>query len=225
MSNQHKKKNNDNNDQLIITKNNDNNSDSDSKNNNILNLIKKSSSKNNKNVSILLLNNVNELLDIHIEYVNKLIIFKEKYHCALRFPNFPECISENIIKEYINIVEKRNCISSKTSGDLQVINGTNNIKIEVKCFTSIGPTSFGPTEKWNEIYFLDGINFLNKQFTIYKLNLSNDSIKFKSIKINSNKTYEQVCKEGKRPRISFKLLQEQLYDDFQMIYKGSLIFI
>lgn len=193
--------------------------------NNILNLNKKElSSKKNKNVYELSLNNVNELLDIHIEYVNKLKIFKNNNNCALRFPNFPESISENIIKEYINIIEKRNCIGSTTCGDLQVMIGSNIIKIEVKCFTSIGPTSFGPTEKWDEIYFIDGINFINKQFKIYKLNLSNDSTKFKSIKINSDKTYEQVCKEGKRPRINFKLLKEQLNNDFQMIYEGSLNF-
>ena len=173
---------------------------------------------------MLSLNDINQLLDIHIEYINKLKDFKKKTNCALRFPNFPECISENIIKEYINIIEKRNCSSSTTCGDLEVIEGKNIIKIEVKCFTSIGPTSFGPCESWDEIYFLDAFNFINKQFKIYKLKLSNDSKKFKSVKINSDKTYEQVCNEGKRPRISFKLLKEQLNNDFQMIYEGSLNF-
>jgi len=177
-----------------------------------------------KNSSMLSLNDVNELLDIHIEYINKLKNFKKKTNCNLRFPNFPECISENIIKEFINIIEKRNCNSSTTSGDLEVKEDLKNIKVEVKCFTSIGPTSFGPTESWDEIYFLDAFNFVNKYFKIYKLKLSNDSKKFKSVKINSEKTYEQVCKEGKRPRISFKLLKEQLYDDFQLIYEGNLNF-
>ena len=185
---------------------------------------KKSSIKKNKNVSMLSLNNVNELLDIHIDYVNKLKNFQKKTNCALRLPNFPECISENIIKEYINIIEKRNCSSSTTCGDLKVVDGIKEIKIEVKCFTSTGPTSFGPTESWDEIYFLDGINFSDKQFKIYKLNLSNDSKKFKSIKINSDKTYEQVCKEGKRPRIGFKLLKDQLENDTKLVYDGLLNF-
>ena len=162
-------------------------------------------------------------MDIHIEYVNKLKKFKNKTNCSLRFPNFPECISENIIKEYINIIEKRNCICSLTSGDLQV-NEKKNIKIEVKCFTSSGPTSFGPTENWDEIYFLDAFNFMEKKFKIYKLNLSNMSDEFCSIKINSDKTYKQVCEEGKRPRICFKLLKEQLDKYVDKVYDGTLNF-
>jgi hypothetical protein len=99
--------------------NNDSEEDNDNDNDNdnddiVISNKKKSSSKKNKNVSTLTLINVNELLDIHIEYVNKLKNFKNKTNCALRFPNFPECISENIIKEYINIIEKRNCSGSTT---------------------------------------------------------------------------------------------------------------
>lgn len=164
------------------------------------------------------------MLDIHIEYVNKLKNFKKKTNCSLRFPNFPECISENIIREYINIVEKRNCLCSLTSGDLQVNNKEITIKIEVKCFTSTGPTSFGPTENWDEIYFIDAFNFMEKKFKIYKLNLSNMSKEFKLIKINSNKTYEQVCNEGKRPRITFNLLKKQLNEHVKMVYDGTLNF-
>ena len=180
--------------------------------------------KNNLKINELKLDDIHELLDIHIDYINKLKKFKKKTNFALRSPNFPECISENIIKEFINIIEGRICKNSVSGGDLQVVENNKNIKIEVKCFTSTGPTSFGPFEKWDEIYFLDAFNFVNKEFKIYKLKLSNNSDKFKGIKINSKKTYEQVCKEGKRPRISFELLKKQLSEDFQIVYNGSLNF-
>jgi hypothetical protein len=142
----------------------------------------------------------------------------------MRLPNFPEGISENIIKEYINKIEKKKCINSQTGGDLEVYENDQIKKIEVKCFTSNGPTSFGPSEKWNEIYFLDASNFLNKKFKIYKISLSNDSDVFSNIKINSSKTYKDVCDEGKRPRINFVQLQKQLKEYVKLIYQGELNF-
>jgi hypothetical protein len=182
---------------------------------------KKKINRKNKNTSSLSLKNINNLLDIHIEYINKLKEFKKNTNCSLRFPNFPECLSENIIKEYINIIEKRKCVNSRISGDLQIIEKNKEIKIEVKCFTSTGPTSFGPNEEWDEIYFLDAFNFEKRQFKIYKLNLSNKSEKFKKLKINSTKNYEDVCEEGKRPRIIFKSLKEQLNEDTKLVYSGD----
>lgn len=163
---------------------------------------------------------IDELLNIHIDYINRLKIFGEKTKCKMRQPNFPECISENIIKEYINIIEKRNCVNSMSSGDLQV----DNIKIEVKCFTSTGPTSFGPTEKWDELYFLDASHFMHKKIKIYKLQVTNDSDKFGMLNISSKKTYKEMCEEGKRPRICFKELKKQLSDDVVMVYDGVVNF-
>lgn len=168
----------------------------------------------------LSIDDIDELLNIHIDYINDLKTFSAKTKCKMRQPNFPECISENIIKEYINIIEKRNCIKSTSGGDLQVAG----IKIEVKCFTSQGPTSFGPKEKWDELYFLDATNFINKKIKIYKLSMSNDSAKFGSLKINSNKTFKDICKEGKRPRIRFEELKKQLSNDVVILYDGDINF-
>lgn len=106
-------------------------------------------------------------------------------------PNFPEIISENLIKFYIQDFENRNCINSK-SGDLQINNSDGKLpsKIEIKCFTSQGPTSFGPTEKWEEIYFLDAINiFENGIIKIYKCNLPNDSFVWQNLQFNKNETF------------------------------------
>ncbi len=145
---------------------------------------------------------INKLLDIHINYCVELNKFKNKHKIITRCPNFPEIISENIVKEYINIIEKRKCIKSKSGGDLE-LELNEKYKIEVKCFTSDGPSSFGPTESWNEIYFVDAKNFINKTFIIYKINISNNSDEFKKIQINTSEIYEDICKKGKRPRINF----------------------
>ena len=190
------------------------------KNNNTDNKIKKSNKKENYELTI---DDIRVLLDIHIKYINDLNKFKKnKLGFKMRLPNFPEGISENIIKEYIKNIEQRNCISSQTGGDLEVINNKQNVKVEVKCFASKGPTSFGPTEKWNELYFLDATNFLINEYKIYKINLSNNSEIFYNIKVNKNKTYNDQCKDGKRPRLPFNSLKEQLKDNVQLVYKGSI---
>lgn len=182
---------------------------------------KKNLKKNNIDLDII---KINELLEIHINYIKMLQTFMKKYKYKIRFPNFPEEISENIVKEFINKKEKRNCKKTQIGGDLEIIEGKNLKKIEVKCFTSDGPTSFGPTENWDEIYFLDAKNFLSKNFIIYKINLSNNSDTFSNIKINASKNYKDVCKEGKRPRINFKQLKEQLKEHIEEVYNGNLEF-
>jgi hypothetical protein len=172
----------------------------------------------NKNLNI---KEILELLRIYKNYILELNNFEKKYNFKMRKPNFPEGLSENIIKEYINIVEKRKCININ-GGDLLIKNS--NLKIEVKCFSSNGPTSFGPKENWNELYFLDAIQFMENNFKIYKINLSNTDEKFKNIKINENKTYNDICIEGKRPRIVFNKLKKLLDNNIENIYNGDLFF-
>lgn len=57
-------------------------------------------------------------------------------------------------------------------GDLMRPDGT---KIEVKAFSSNAPTSFGPTENWDLIYFVDCTQYMSKKFRVYKCNLSSSS--------------------------------------------------
>lgn len=158
-----------------------------------------------------------EFTVIHLDYIKKLNEFKKTYKINVRMPNFPEIISENIIKYYIINNENRKCENANT-GDL-ISEGN---KIEVKCFSSKGPTSFGPTEKWKELYFLDAINFNNNKIIIYKCSLSNDSDEFSNIKINSTETYKQSCSKGKRPRLNFTNLKEQLKEYVKEVYNGDL---
>ncbi len=171
-------------------------------------------SKSNKSLSS---EQLHELIKIHLGYVKSLNEFKSKNKINVRMPNFPEIISENIIKHFIINNENRNC-NNATSGDL--ISGGD--KIEVKCFSSSGPTSFGPNEKWKELYFLDAIDFNNNKIKIYKCLLSNDSDEFSNIKLNAKETYKQSCSKGKRPRINFKDLHKQLKDGIKEVYNGNL---
>ncbi len=148
---------------------------------------------------------------------------------SCRKPNFPDYISENIVKFVINKIEKQSCVNAD-KGDLIKNSQTematssfeNSQRVEVKCFTSKGPSSFGPTELWDELYFLDATNFLNGKYKVYKLKLSNTSSEIKNLKINKKQTYEDQCKEKRRPRIAFSQLKQQLNSHIELVFDGYI---
>jgi hypothetical protein len=162
-------------------------------------------------------NDVINLFKAHVDYCKIKINIYTKLSKKHRLPNFPEDVSENIVKFIIKKIYNY-CPSWDTkSGDL-CYDGK---QLEVKCFSSYGPSSFGPTEKWNELYFLDGTDFLNSKFKCFKINLANDDKNWKEIKINSTETFEDQCKQKRRPRIGFNQIKKQLKDDVELIYSGS----
>jgi hypothetical protein len=70
-------------------------------------------------------------------------------------------------------------------GDLSInINGIFRTLLEVKGFMSSGPTSFGPNECWDKIYFVDAHDCKNKNFKVYEVKLSNKNKIFRQIKIS-----------------------------------------
>ena len=155
-------------------------------------------------------------LRIHKNYINELI--SENHDIDIRKPNFPEHISENIIK--FTIQNKR---GDKTStwnckGDLlSKIEG----KQECKAFTSKGPISFTPSSKWDCIYFLDARNWLKDQYVLYRVPLTIDSEEWKGIKVNNLKTFEDHSKQGRRPRIGWVSLYPQILKHCEKIYEGT----
>lgn len=168
-------------------------------------------------------NYINAKLNLHIDVIDKNKQIEQQYSNILkngvRKPIFPADISEHIIKiihwKHTGILPNWNC----KSGDLIV----NDKKIEVKAFSSTGPSSFGPSEKWDIIYFLDCKKYINKQFKIYRINLSNQDFVWKNIKINKSETYENVCKKGKRPRINFdKLIQQIPKKYYEVLFNDHL---
>ena len=164
--------------------------------------------------------NVYNFFKAHIEYCEKIKIINEKINKIkkIRQPNFPEVISEYIAKKVYEKLYKKKVKFGK-SGDLVC----EDKKIEVKAFTSNGPSSFGPTETWDELIFVNATNFKKNRFKVYIINLSNDCEKWKNIKINSKETYNDQCIDGKRPRINFSSIQKKLEDEIELIFEGIII--
>jgi hypothetical protein len=161
-----------------------------------------------------------ELLHIYNKYVASIELFYKNKKSKFRLPNFPEDISENIVKHLINIYEGVSCKREKTKGDL--ITTDSNEQIEVKCFTSDGPSSFGPNECWSMLYFLDAKGFFNGKFKLYKVNLSNTSNEFKGIPMNKTQTYEDQCRQKRRPRIAFKSLHKYVSEHVSVVFEGNV---
>jgi hypothetical protein len=134
----------------------------------------------------------------------------------IRKSNFPSHISENIVKNAMynkyHIMPNWNC----KVGDLTFCNR----KIEVKAFTSAGPSSFGPNENWDWIYFLDCIDFENVK--IYEIKLSNTSPEWKTIMVNSSETFYDQCRQKRRPRVKFEDIRKQLYSYISTIFTGNI---
>lgn len=171
-----------------------------------------------------------EFYNVFYKYYLSMKELSLKHKVKIRLPNFQEGLSENMVRLFILNYENRNCQCSKI-GDLCINNNVTlkdkseeekQIKIEVKCFSSTGPTSFGPKESWDEIYFLDACDFFKDNFKIYKCKQSNDSNIWKNMPINKNKTYNDVCKEGKRPRLQFLLIKNYLKDEIKLVFEGNL---
>lgn len=117
---------------------------------------------------------INEDLDEHIrhdKYIEKRNRSFGNSHKKWRRDNFPSHISENICK--FAFIKKYGLYPSwnTNKGDLQLF--IPRLQIEVKGFMSDGPTSFGPTENWDFIYFVDCKNFVSKKFKVYEVRLSN----------------------------------------------------
>jgi hypothetical protein len=134
-----------------------------------------------------------------------------------RLPNFPEDVSENIVKFVIRNVEQRECFNAK-KGDL--VSGGK--QIEVKCFVSDGPSSFGPNEEFNQLYFVDATRFTESIFRVYRVNLTSQSTEWNKVKVNKTTTMRQQRDEKRRPRISFSELQKQIPRFIELIYEGTI---
>lgn len=161
----------------------------------------------------------------HKQYVLQRMKTRDATGINIRMPNMPEDISENIVKFIIhNYVGDRTSIwtkglkGKKRAGDLfSAIEGTQ----EIKCFTSDGPPTFGPTESWDVIYFLDARDWINEHFVLWRIPLTNASVDWKSIKMNKNKTYEDQSIMGRRPRISWKSLLPQVEEHAVEVFNGT----
>ena len=140
-----------------------------------------------------------------------------------RRPNFPENISENIVR--FLLYKTRNQIYTREgTGDLNLIGGQH--RVEVKTFaTAKTPCSFGPKTPWDEIYFLDATRFRDEIFKCYRVNLPHNSDVWKQLRISKTKSMEDGRTEGKRPRHPFdgpQGIKSQLPQEYVTeIYNGT----
>ncbi len=167
------------------------------------------------------LTKLDECINSYINTINfEQQLNKQLKNRKIRFSNFPSHISENIVKYVIAKKYKIMPNWDTENGDLIV----NTLRIEVKSGLNFenGPSSFGPAEYWDRIYFLDGKDIVLKKFKVYEIKLSNTSEKWKNIKVNKKETFYEQCLQKRRPRIKFKDIQNQLKNDCILIFDGYL---
>ena len=150
-------------------------------------------------------------------YIEQCKIIDDIKHIKnIRRPNFPELISEHLVFFYL--LQFNTGVNWNTTGDLT---DKFSNKIEVKCSSSTGPLSFGPTQTWNQLYLVDAINFRNNHYIIYKVNC-NKTI-FQKIKIINSETFLMKCSQKRRPRISLQNILIQLSDYVVKVYDGPFL--
>jgi hypothetical protein len=174
----------------------------------------------NKNTKIdtFTKSNLIQFYNLHKSYVEGIKELSKKEGIKVRFPSIPEYISENIIKFIIHKTGDESSSWNCNTGDLySQIEG----KQECKCFTSDGPISFTPSSEWDVIYFLDARYWLNNNYILYKVNLKKNSDGWKNIPMNKNQTFDDQCKQGRRPRIGWDLLYKHIDNHCEKIYEGT----
>lgn len=140
-----------------------------------------------------------------------------------RNENLPSDVSENIAKFAIKKEYGIMPCWDTDKGDL-VINKRSLFKqIEVKGFMSQGPSSFGPKEIWDLLYFVDARDIMKKNFKVYEVKLSNKSECFRNIKLSKKETYGDIADSGRRPRGCFDtIFKPKLGDNCRLIFDGHI---
>jgi hypothetical protein len=179
--------------------------------------LKKQDDKYTFNILMKCLEKYNNDLKFNDE-INPLLSKKKR-----RNENLPCDISENIVKF---VIKKKYGVMpcwDTDKGDI-VINKLGLFKqIEVKGFMSDGPSSFGPKEMWDLLYFVDARDIMNLNFKVYEVKLSNDSTIFRNIKVSKKDTYGVQADKGRRPRGCFDtIFKPQLNEHCKLIFDGHI---
>jgi hypothetical protein len=134
----------------------------------------------------------------------------EETGLPIRNANPPEDITENIVKFTIRRkMFDASCVWAKSvdkTGDLW--SDIEKVQ-EVKAFTSDGPCSFGPTKKFDVIYFLDMRQWLEDKLVLWRVGLSNESATWRGLRMNATETHEDQAGQGRRPHIGFNKIYDQ----------------
>ncbi len=132
--------------------------------------------------------------------INKIITKKLK---GTRKLNLPDALSESLVCQELGFGKLLSVKSAiKYSSSYDAYDLKNNKRIQVKCSTSTGPSSFGPKSEWDEIYFLDMWNNgdINGSYKIYKI--ENDDIY--NTKVNKDQKLSDQQGQSRRPRFDLR---------------------
>ena len=129
-----------------------------------------------------------------------------------------EHISENIVKFIL-----LNHLGIKATWECKVGDLFSNEEgiTECKSFTSDGPTSFGPKQKWDVIYFLDARKWLEDEFVLYRVPYSNTHPIWTNMPVSKSQTKADQADENRRPRANWKILSDYLGENCKVVYSGS----
>lgn len=117
--------------------------------------------------------------------------------------NIPEGISEVAFCLFSGSKRFVSKLNGKTSASFDTFNLKNMRAEQIKaCSVAKDLTSFGPTSKWDDIYFIDFFNNgnINGMFDVYKIP---DDLIYNR-KVNKKQTFTDQQKKIRRPRFSIK---------------------
>jgi hypothetical protein len=134
--------------------------------------------------------------------------------------NFPSDVSENLVRFHILKNEQKKCIWLTKKGDLLCGDDLTE-RVEVKCFCSTGPSSFGPDESWDHLYFVDATAYLDEKFKIFRVVTEYETF-CERIFVNKKDTFRSQCDAGRRPRLTFSSIKDQLQGDVVEVFDGTI---
>ncbi len=155
---------------------------------------------------------------LHKAYESGNIALDSEFDYTTRRSGLPEHISENIVKfvllNFLGILSTWGCKIGDLTSEIVGI-------IECKSFTSDGPTSFGPKQKWHQIYFLDARNWLSDDLIVYQVTVANTDSLWADMPVSKTQTKKDQSDENRRPRLNWNALQPYLGEHCKEVYRGT----
>lgn len=185
------------------------------------------------------------MISIHVTNRDKMVqytpeSFRLQYEAIKKFQeerkkvekgvSLPADISESIVQFILNKKGDKTCRKASKGDLVSDIEGV----LQVKSFTSDGPTSFGAKTYWDVIYFLDGREWkVNDRYRLYRIAVASDDPRWRGLYFTESKTFGEmvespVDRDDKkkhtpvRPRCSFEKIRTQLGNLCEMVYEGDI---
>jgi hypothetical protein len=147
------------------------------------------------------------LMAMFVDNAKREIEFTARFGLKHRREGMSAELSENIIKYAIRSRGDATCTWACEVGDLY--SDVEKVQ-ECKSFTSTGPTSFGPHQKWDVIYFLDARGALEDKLVIWRIGLPSVHEFWTTLPVNKTQTKADQAGEDRRPRQQWSVIQERV---------------